>query len=109
MKTIEKHSRQMPLSHGAMESMWSPLTFLFSVRNGIGFLVFEGYVLYSFCIFSETKSDVFPTFFLFHVFLFFFASCDHCFFFFFKSHRDTVWKFIAPDLQNLDEGLCVAL
>lgn len=75
MKTIEKHSRQMPLSHGAMESMWSPLTFLFSVRNGIGFLVFEGYVLYSFCIFSETKSDVFPTFFLFHVFLFFFFFC----------------------------------
>lgn len=70
MKIIEKHSRQMPLSHGAMESMWSPLTFLFSVRNGIGFLVFEGYVLYSFCIFSETKSDVFPTFFLFHVFFF---------------------------------------
>lgn len=71
MKITEKHSRQMPLSHGAMESVWSPLTFLFSVQNGIGFLVFEGYVLYSFCIFSETKSDVFPTFFLFHVFSFF--------------------------------------
>ena len=98
----------MPLSHGAMESKWSPLTFLFNVRNGIGFLVFGRYVLYSFCIFSETKSDVFLTLFVFHVF---FASRDRYWlcFFFFSSHRDTVWKFIAPDLQNLDKGLCVAL
>lgn len=73
MKIIEKHSRQMPLSHGTMESIWSPLTLLFSVWNGIGFLVFEEYVLYSFCTLSETKSDVFPTFFLFHVFFFFFC------------------------------------
>lgn len=50
-----------------------------------------------------------PFFFSMFFCFFFFASCDHCFFFFFKSHRDTVWKFIAPDLQNLDEGLCVAL
>lgn len=85
MKIIEKHSRQMPLSHGTMESIWSPLSLLFSVWNGIGFLVFEEYVLYSFCTLSETKSDVFPTFFLFHVF-FFFASCDHCWVWFFFNH-----------------------
>lgn len=83
MKSIEKYSGQMPLSHGAMESKWSPLTFLFNVRNGIGFLVFGRYVLYSFCIFSETKSDVFPTLFLFLFPCFFLPLVTIAGFFFF--------------------------
>lgn len=86
MKIIEKYSRQMPLSHGAMESKWSPLTFLFNVRNGIGFLVFGRYVLYSFCIFSETTSDVFLTLFVFHVFFLPLVTLAGFFFFFFFYH-----------------------